>query len=41
MKLPIKRPQKKAEKSGPFTKQDFERLVKKAIHPPEQKPDQG
>jgi hypothetical protein len=41
MKLPIKRPQKKAEKSGPFTKQDFERLVKKAIRRQEPKRDQG
>lgn len=41
MKLPIKRPHKKAKKSRPFTKPDFERLVKKAIHPQGPKPDRG
>jgi hypothetical protein len=39
MKLSVKRPQKKAAKSGPFTKQDFGRLLRKAIHRQEPKRD--
>jgi hypothetical protein len=36
-----KAPKKQAEKSSPFTKQDFERMVDKAMHPEKHKPDRG